>query len=70
MSDNVLYTIEDIAGMLGVERHTASKIIKKKMTYISLSEKIIRVRKSDFEDYLNRQARNLAPGLLPCSCPN
>ena len=65
MSDNVLYTIEDIAGILGVERHTASKIIKKNMTYISLSEKIIRVRKSDFEDYLNRQARNLAPGLLP-----
>ena len=60
-----LYTIDDIAGFLGVERHTASKLIRKNMTYISLSEKIIRVRKSDFEDYLNRQAKSPAPVSLP-----
>lgn len=63
--ENTLYTIDDIAGLLGVERHTASKLIRKNMTYIPLSEKIIRVRKSDFEDYLSRRARSPEPVSLP-----
>ena len=64
MSDT-LYTIEDIAGLLGVERHTAAKLIKKDMTYIPISSRVLRVRKSDFEDYLNRQAKSPAPVSLP-----
>lgn len=52
-----LYTIDDIAQLLGVERHTAARLIKAEMTYIPLSERIIRVRKSDFEDYLSRKSK-------------
>lgn len=65
MEGETFYTIDDIAGMLGVERHLASRLVKSEMTYIQLSKRSVRVRKSDFESYLNRIARSPERRALP-----
>lgn len=50
-----LITIDEIANMLKVKKRTAYNLVCKEIPIIKISNKIIRVRMSDFEAYLERK---------------